>query len=304
MTRSFDFMRHRLWWAGLSGTLILVSIVSLVVQNLALGLDFTTGTLVELRFPEPVSADDVRGELAAAGLAGGVVQTFGSDVDLRVRMPPQEGMEDARVADAVLAAVRSAHPDVKLLRTEFVGPAVGEELRDEGGLAMLTALIMVLLYIMFRFTGKFALGAVIALIHDVIIVVGMFSLFQWTFDLSTLAAVLAVIGYSLNDTIVVSDRIRENFRLLRRGSPVEVVNISLNQTLDRTLVTSLTTLLVLVALLIFGGDSLRGFALALTIGIVVGTYSSIYVASNLLLTLGIERADLLEPVKEGADNAP
>ncbi len=303
-TSTFDFMGRRFLAAGLSVTLILVAIGALVVQGLNLGLDFTTGTVVELRFPSAVSAQEIRGELEKRGFSGGVVQNFGTEVDLRVRMPPQEGIEDARIGDAIIAALNELHPGARLLRAEFVGPAVGEELRDEGGLAMLAALVMVMVYIMFRFTGKFAVGAVLALVHDVIIVIGMFALFQWTFDLPTLAAVLAVIGYSLNDTIVVSDRIRENFRLLRRGSAADIINLSLNQTLERTLVTSFTTLLVLLSLLLFGGESLSGFAGALTIGVVVGTYSSIYVASNLLMTMGIDRADLLEPEKEGATDAP
>lgn len=192
--------------------------------------------------------------------------------------------------------------EVELRRSEFVGPAVGEELREDGGIAMLLALGLVMIYIMFRFTSKFSIGAVVALVHDVIITFGFFAVFQWTFDQSVLAAVLAVIGYSLNDTIVVSDRIRENFRLIRRGQPVDVVNTSLNQTLGRTLVTSSTTLMVLVALLVFGGELIRGFAIALIIGVVVGTYSSIYVAASMLLAMGISREDLLIPVKEGTED--
>jgi preprotein translocase subunit SecF len=210
--------------------------------------------------------------------------------------------DSATVGDALLAALRQNHGEgVTLLRSEFVGPAVGEQLREQGGLAMLTALALVMVYIMFRFTGKFAIGAVVALIHDVIITLGAFSLFGWSFDLPSLAAVLAVIGYSLNDTIVVSDRIRENFRRIRKGDAFHIINTSLNQTLGRTLVTSMTTLLVLLALLIFGGQLIEGFAEALIVGVVIGTYSSIYVAANMLLALKIDRQDLLLPEKEGED---
>jgi len=221
---------------------------------------------------------------------------------MRIRLPVQEGVEQAKMGDNVLAALAAQYPNVEMLQSNYVGPAVGEELRDDGGLALLSALIMVMIYILFRFTRQFAVGAVVALVHDVLIVVGLFSIFQWSFDLPVLAAILAVIGYSLNDTIVVSDRIRENFRKIRRSTPEQVINRSLNQTLGRTLVTSMTTLFVLLSLLFAGGEMIRGFALALTIGVLVGTYSSIYVASNVLLWLNITREDLLVPEPENAGN--
>jgi preprotein translocase subunit SecF len=301
-----DFMGWRKVTAVFSITLVLISIVVLSVRWLNLGLDFTGGTLVEVVFEQPQDPERVRGWLVDAGFRNGVVQNFGTPTDLLVRMPPQADQDQARLGDSVLEVLRVASGgEVDLRRSEFVGPAVGEELREDGGMAMLLALGLVMIYIMFRFTSKFSIGAVVALVHDVIITFGFFAVFQWTFDQSVLAAVLAVIGYSLNDTIVVSDRIRENFRLIRRGQPVDVVNTSLNQTLGRTLVTSLTTLLVLVALLVFGGELIRGFAIALIIGVVVGTYSSIYVAASMLLTMGISREDLLVPAKEGVeDNVP
>jgi len=229
-------------------------------------------------------------------------QNFGTARDVLVRVPPDVVGETATVGDVIIEALRADYGDqVALRRSEFVGPAVGEELREQGGLAMLAALSLVMVYIMFRFTGKFALSAVIALVHDVIITLGAFSLFRWSFDLPSLAAVLAVIGYSLNDTIVVADRIRENFRALRRAEPIAVINQAISQSFGRTLVTSLTTLLVLIALLVFGGSMIEGFAEALVVGVLVGTYSSIYVAANALLLMGVEQKDLLVPEKEGQD---
>ena len=213
-------------------------------------------------------------------------------------MPPQADDDQATLGDRIYQAVAGQYDDVKLRQSNFVGPAVGQELTEDGGLALLTALIVVMLYILFRFTKQFSVGAVVALAHDVIVVLGCFAIFHWTFDLTVLAALLAVIGYSLNDTIVVSDRIRENFRKIRKALPVDVINESLNQTLGRTLVTSMTTLFVLLALLFAGGEVIRGFALALSIGVVVGTYSSIYVAANVLLAMNITREDLLVPEKE------
>jgi preprotein translocase subunit SecF len=222
-----------------------------------------------------------------------------------IRVPSRPDIDQATLGDQIQALLREAEPEMEVRRSEFVGPAVGAELRETAGLAMLVALGAVMLYIMFRFTGKFSIGAVTALIHDVIITLGMFAIFRWTFDLAVLAAVLAVIGYSLNDTIVVSDRIRENFRKVRRGGATEIINRSLNQTLGRTVVTSLTTLMVLLALQIFGGEMIHGFAIALIIGVIVGTYSSIYVASSMLMVLGISREDLMVPEKEGVrDDVP
>lgn len=302
--REIDFMGKRRIAAAASLLFVLLALSDIFIQGLDLGLDFTGGTLVEVQFSEPTDPGTLRRQLDGAGFEGGVVQYFGSDRDLLVRMPPQADTAQADLGDRILATLRDAAPDVELMQSNYVGPAVGQELRDDAGLALLAALGMVMLYILFRFTKQFAVGAVVALIHDVVVVVGCFSLFQWTFDLPVLAAVLAVIGYSLNDTIVVSDRIRENFRNMRRASPIEVINRSLNQTLGRTLVTSLTTLLVLVALLITGGETIRGFATALTIGIVVGTYSSVYVAASVLLFMKISREDLIVPEREGEAENP
>ena len=300
-----DFMGWRRHAAALSVLLVVASILLLTFRGLNFGLDFTGGTLVEVQFPEAVSTQAVREGLEAQGFEGIIVQSFGTPRDVLVRVPPDLVGDEATVGDIVLAQLRETYGrNVELRRSEFVGPAVGEELREQGGLAMLTALVLVMVYILFRFTGKFSIGAVVALAHDVIITLGAFSLFGWSFDLPSLAAVLAVIGYSLNDTIVVSDRIRENFRTLRRETPVEVINTSINNTFGRTLVTSLTTLLVLLALFLFGGEAILGFAEALIVGVVVGTYSSIYVAANVLLALGIDREDLIVPVKEGADQDP
>ncbi|MFW6094554.1 MAG: protein translocase subunit SecF [Pseudomonadota bacterium] len=303
-TPRIDFMGKRRIAAAVSIGFVLLALSDLLLQGLNLGLDFTGGTLVEVEFPEPEEPAEVRGYLEQAGFEGGVVQYFGSERELLVRMPPQEGNGQADIGDQILAALRDYESGVTLLQSNFVGPAVGEELRDDAGIALIAALAIVMLYILFRFTKQFAVSAVVALAHDVIVVVGFFSLFQWTFDLSVLAALLAVIGYSLNDTIVVSDRIRENFRNIRRAAPVDVINRSLNETLARTLVTSLTTLLVLLALLVAGGETIRGFAAALTIGVLVGTYSSIYVSSNILVLLNLRREDLLLPEKEGEAENP
>ena len=297
-----DFMGKRRIAAVFSILFVTAALIDIVVQGINPGLDFTGGTLVEVQFPEPRDPTEIRQYLEGAGFEGGIVQYFGSERDLLVRMPPQQNTEQADMGDQIIASLRALEPGVEMLQSNYVGPAVGEELRDDAGLALIAALGAVMLYILFRFTKQFAVGAVVALIHDIIVVIGCFSLFQLTFDLSVLAAVLAVIGYSLNDTIVVSDRIRENFRLIRRATPLEVINRSLNQTLGRTLVTSLTTLLVLLALLVAGGETIRGFALALTIGIVVGTYSSIYVAANVLVLMNISREDLLVPEKEGEES--
>jgi len=296
-----DFMGKRLIATALSALLLLVALGSLGTQGLNLGLDFTGGSLVEVKLAEKVDPQAVRGFLVDAGFTNGTVQTFGSDEDLLIRVPPQADADPAAqvgLGDDIFRALAENYPGIVLLQSNYVGPAVGDELAEDGGLALLTALIIVMLYILFRFTKQFSVGAVVALAHDVVIVLGCFSVFQWTFDLTVLAALLAVIGYSLNDTIVVSDRIRENFRKARRGLPVEIINTALNQTLGRTLVTSLTTLFVLLALLFAGGEVIRGFATALSIGVVIGTYSSIYVAANVLLAMNISREDLLVPEPE------
>jgi len=300
-----DFMGKRLMATFLSGALLLVALRSLLFQGLNLGLDFTGGSLVEVKLAEKVAPQTVRGFLVNAGFTNGTVQTFGSDEDLLIRVPPQQGVEgtsQANLGDEIFTALSAQYPGIVLQQSNYVGPAVGDELAEDGGLALLTALLVVMVYILFRFTKQFSVGAVVALAHDVAIVLGCFSVFRWTFDLTVLAALLAVIGYSLNDTIVVSDRIRENFRRARRGAPVEIINEALNQTLGRTLVTSLTTLFVLLALLFAGGEVIRGFATALSIGVVIGTYSSIYVAANVLLAMNISREDLLVPEPEQDSN--
>lgn len=300
-----DFMGKRLMASFLSGAVLLVALGSLALQGLNLGLDFTGGSLVEVKLAEKVAPQTVRGFLVNAGFTNGTVQTFGSDEDLLIRVPPQQGLEgasQANLGDKIFTALSAQYPGIVLQQSNYVGPAVGDELAEDGGLALLTALLVVMIYILFRFTKQFSVGAVVALAHDVVIVLGCFSVFRWTFDLTVLAALLAVIGYSLNDTIVVSDRIRENFRRARRGTPVEIINEALNQTLGRTLVTSLTTLFVLLALLFAGGEVIRGFATALSIGVVIGTYSSIYVAANVLLVMNISREDLLVPEPEQQDS--
>lgn len=295
-----DFMAWRRLAAGLSITLILASIVSLGVKELSWGLDFTGGTLVEVEYADSADLTVIRQTLQSRGYEGAIVVSFGTDRDVLIRLPA--GTSDEQGA-ALLGVLQSeSEVAVELRRIEFVGPQVGEELREQGGLAMLLALGLVMLYIAFRFQLKFALGAVGALAHDVIIVLGFFSLFDLEFDLTVLAAILAVIGYSLNDTIVVSDRIRENFRKLRRTDALEVINQSLSETLGRTLVTSLTTLLVLISLAFVGGEMIHGFAVALLVGVFVGTYSSIYVAANLLIALGVSKEDLVIPIQEGADD--
>ena len=302
---NFDFMRFRKIAGGASILLVVVALLSLAVNQVEWGLDFTGGTIVEVSYEEPVSPVAIRDQLSRAGYEGHIVQFFGSDRDILVRIPPQKGLdtkENAKLGERVIESLHSAtEQTVTLRRSEFVGPAVGEELTNQGGIGVMTALGAVLLYVAFRFQLKFAVGAVVALFHDVVITLGIFSVTRWNFDLTVLAALLAVIGYSLNDTIVVSDRIRENFRKIRRSIPIEVINRSLNQTLGRTLVTSLTTLLVLFTLLLFGGELIRGFSLGLIIGVLVGTYSSIYVASNMLVVMGISQEDLAVPEREGAD---
>ncbi|MCZ6657143.1 MAG: protein translocase subunit SecF [Gammaproteobacteria bacterium] len=298
-----DFMGKRKVAGYTSIGLLVLSCLSLAVSGLNFGLDFTGGTLVEVGFEEPVDPETVRGQLAQSGFFNGVVQHFGTDRDLLIRMPPQRGDDQATMGDRIFESILEHHPNADRRQSNFVGPVVGEELAESAGLALLAALGVIMLYILFRFTKQFSVGAVAALVHDVVIVFGVFSVLQWTFDLPVVAALLAVIGYSLNDTIVVSDRIRENFRKIRKGTSVDIINTSLNQTLGRTLVTSMTTLFVLMALAIAGGEGMRGFALALIIGVFVGTYSSIYIASNVLIVMNISREDLVIPEKEASDQS-
>ncbi|MDF2178907.1 protein translocase subunit SecF [Aliiglaciecola sp. CAU 1673] len=304
--KEIPFMSLR-WPAMIFSTLLVIgSIVSLAVNQLNWGLDFTGGTVIEVGYEQPAELSKVRAQLSEVGFADAVVQHFGSSEDVLIRLAPREGVNANTMGDQVLAALRADNAKVDMRRIEFVGPQVGEELTEQGGLAMLVALICILLYVAMRFEWRFGLGSVAALAHDVIITLGLFSVLQLEFDLTVLAAVLAVIGYSLNDTIVVMDRIRENFRKLRKGEPADIINISLTQTMSRTIITSGTTLLVLLALFFKGGALIHGFATALLFGIFVGTYSSIYIASAVALMLGISKEDLMPPEveKEGADLDP
>ncbi|MCF6209234.1 MAG: protein translocase subunit SecF [Gammaproteobacteria bacterium] len=300
----FDFMGRRKPAIALSVVLLLISIGALVGKGLNFGLDFTGGTLIELGYSHAVDLKPVRETLESLGFAEAVVQHFGTASDILIRIAPDVDTSNAEISNIVMDALKASEPgEIQMRRVEFVGPQVGEELTNDGGLAMIYALICILVYVGFRFEYRLAVGSVMALVHDVVITLGVFALFQLDFDLTVLAAVLAVIGYSLNDTIVVFDRIRENFRKMRKGTSEEVINVSLNQTLTRTVMTSFTTLLVLIALFIFGGELIHGFATALIIGVVVGTYSSIYVASSSALMLGISKADLMPVVveKEGEE---
>lgn len=295
-----DFMGQRKLAAIFSILLIVGSIVSLSTKGLVLGLDFTGGTQIEVGYSQPANLANIRSQLSESGFDNPVVVHFGSERDVLIRL---QGKPEAGLSDDVLKALdnNSEGKDVDLRRVDYVGPQVGEELREDGGLGMLAALAIVMLYVTIRFQYKFSLGAVAALVHDVIITLGFFSITGMEFDLTVLAAVLAVVGYSLNDTIVVSDRIRENFRLLRVSDSKAVINESLTQTLGRTLITSFTTLLVLLSLFFFGGELIHNFAVALIVGVFIGTYSSIYVAANILLGLGMTREDLLPPEKEGEE---
>jgi preprotein translocase subunit SecF len=306
---NFDFMKLRNVAMLFSAILLIVSIASLATRGLNLGLDFTGGTLLEVSYQQPADIEKIRAQLDSSGFVNSTVQHFGSETDVLIRMA--EAYRDTLGAE-VLEVLRSGSldnsrvsDDVELRRSEFVGSQVGEELRDQGGLALLMALFVVMLYVAFRFQFKFSVGAVFALFHDVVIILGLFSLFQWDFDLTVFAALLAVIGYSLNDTIVVADRIRENFRIVRKGDALEIINISLNQTLGRTIMTSLTTALVLLALMFLGGELIHNFALGLFIGVIVGTYSSIYVAANILVLMKICREDLIPvELEEEVDDRP
>ena len=301
MNFSIPFMKYRKI-AGLSSIIIFVlAIVSLSFRGLSLGLDFSGGTLVEVAFEETIPLEDIRTNLASNGIEDFQVVNFGTETDVLIKAADK--VSQGRLGDRIyeILANEYSNQDLELKRVEFVGPQIGSELRDQGGLGMLVALGMILLYVAFRFQFKFAIGAVVALAHDVVIVLGIFSVVGWDFDLTVMAALLAVIGYSLNDTIVVSDRMRENFRTERGLEPVEIVDKSINQTLSRTLITSLTTLLVLFSLYIFGGELIKGFSLALILGIFIGTYSSIYVVANMLLSLSITQEDLAVPEPEGAE---
>ena len=299
MNTKFKFMKYRKIAGIISITLFIISVGFLFFRGLSLGLDFSGGTLIEVSYETPISLEEVRSSLESNGYADSQVVNFGTNLDVLIKVADQSG--NSSVGEDIFNILSNQEIPIELKRVEFVGPQVGDELRDQGGLGMLIALFMILIYVAFRFQYKFALGAVTALGHDVVIILGLFSIFSWDFDLTVLAALLAVIGYSLNDTIVVSDRIRENFRTERVLEPVDMVDLSLNQTLGRTIVTSLTTLLVLFALFIFGGELIRGFSLALIIGVLIGTYSSIYVVANMLMSLTLTQEDLAVPEPEGAD---
>jgi len=298
--KMIDFTGKRKIALIFSALLIFASIASLAFKGLNFGIDFTGGTVIEVGYPQATDVEKIRQALINAKFEA-TVQHFGTAKDVLIRLTPQEGEDKAKVGDKVFQILKANDPNVKLRRVEFVGPQIGDELRDQGGTAMLLALAGILIYVTLRFEFRFSVGAIIALIHDVIITIGFFSITGIEFDLTILAAILAIIGYSLNDTIVVFDRVRENYLKLRKASSEESVNFSINQTLSRTIVTSLTTLLVLIALFIFGGEVIHGFSLAMIIGVVVGTYSSIYVASSSLLMMGVTREALLPPEKEGLD---
>ena len=298
---NIDFMGQRKLAMMFSGILLLVSLMSFGVRGLNYGIDFTGGTLIEVGYTQSADLVQVRADLAEAGYAEAIVQYFGTTHDVLVRLAARGDVSKAELSSNVLRVLkRSGGDDMQLRRVEFVGPQVGEELTEQGGLAMLIALGAILIYVSLRFQWKFSLGAVAALFHDVIITIGFFSVLGLDFDLTVLAAVLAVIGYSLNDTIVVFDRVRENFRTMRKGTAVQIFNASLNQTLSRTIMTSLTTLLVLAALFVLGGELIHEFATALIVGVIIGTYSSIYVASTSALALGVIKSDLMPVAKEGA----
>jgi preprotein translocase subunit SecF len=303
-TPTFNFMGGRRVALVCSALLLAISLGSVFTKGLSLGIDFTGGVLLEVSYAEAADLAGIRTALAEAGFESPLVQNFGTVSEALVRLPPQPDQDGGEIRDRVLAALQAEDASVELRRIEFVGPQVGEDLTEQGSLAMLIALILIFIYVMFRFRWKFAAGTIAALVHDVIITVGFFSLFGFGFDLTILAAILATIGYSLNDTIVVFDRIRENFLLMRRGTAEEIINTSINQMLGRTLITSMTTLLVLAALFLLGGETVSGFALALIVGVMVGTYSSIYIASAAALALDVAPVDLMPPKRAEADDLP
>ena len=298
--KQINFMKHRGLAVVLSAVMVIGSIVGLAIKGLNFGIDFTGGTLIELAYDKPANIETIRNTLRGNGFDDAVVQNFGSVEDVLIRIAPREGVNAATVSNQLMDVLKAQDSGFEMRRVEFVGPQVGDELTEDGALAVIYALLGILIYVALRFEFRFSVGAVVALIHDVVITLGVFSWTQAQFDLTVLAAILAVIGYSLNDTIVVFDRVRENFRTVREGSPVEVTNLALNQMLSRTIMTSLTTLLVLVALFFLGGEIIHNFAMALIVGIVVGTYSSTYVASAIALAMGVSKEDLMKPPKDSA----
>ena len=296
-----DFLGYRRRAFLISAVLLLISAAALGLSGLNYGLDFTGGTIIELGYEQPPELAQVRKTLANNGYENAVVQYFGSSADVLVRLPPTAGEAASKLSNQLLEVLRSDNSGVAMRRVEFVGPQVGDELKEKGGLAMIWALVGILVYVAFRFEYRFALGAVAAIVHNVVITLGVFALTGLTFDLTVLAALLAVIGYSLNDTIVVFDRVRENFVRVRKGGPAEIMNRSVNQMLARTIVTSGTTLVVVLALLVLGGETIAGFATALVVGVLVGTYSSVFVAGALVLAMGVSKEDLVPPEKEGEE---
>lgn len=301
---NINFMAARKPLGVLSLGLVVISVALLLTRGLNLGLDFTGGTTVVVKSPVDVELSEVRADLADAGFGDAVVQHYGSPKEVNIRVAPRDGKDADQVGLNVVAVLKNHNPDLEKQKVEFVGPQVGDELRDESGTAMLLALGLMMVYVWFRFSNKFGVATVVALFHDVIIVLGLFSLIQWPFDLTVLAAVLALIGYSLNDSIVVADRIREDFRNSRQTDPVAIINGAVNQTLTRTINTSATTLLVLVALYFFGGEVMRSFSEALLVGVFVGTYSSIYVVSNILFMMKVSKEDFMVPEPEEVDEMP
>jgi preprotein translocase subunit SecF len=300
--KEYNFLSVRYVAMALSILLMLISLGSLITKGLNKGIDFTGGFLIEVSYQQAPTISQVRSDLAGGGFPEAIVQNFGGSKDLMIRILPREGVDNKAVGKQIIEILDNSSNKAELRGSEFIDPQVGEELTDQGGLAMIFALIMIMIYIIIRFQWKFSIGAVAALIHDVLITIGVFSFFQVSFDLAVLAAILAVIGYSLNDTIVIFDRIRENFRLLRKTETLTILNKSINQTISRTVITSGTTLLVLCALYFIGGKSLEGFSLALIIGVIIGTYSSIYVASTSIFLLDVSTSDLLQVKKEQIDD--
>ncbi|MAJ30190.1 MAG: protein translocase subunit SecF [Gammaproteobacteria bacterium] len=300
--KTIKFLSIRKFTTIMSIILILASTLSLMSKGLNLGIDFTGGIQIEITFEAAPDIENVRSNLASGGYDDAIVQNSGSSQDLMVRIPPRDGVTNKKVGEDVKGMLQASNNSVTVKSSEYISAQVGEELTEQGGLAMIFALIMIMIYIVFRFQWKFSIGAVLALIHDVMITLGIFSFFQLTFDLSVLAAILAVVGYSLNDTIVIYDRIRENFRSMRTAETLEILNSAITQTIKRTIITSSTTLLVLLSLFVFGGSSLEGFSIALIVGVLIGTYSSIFVASTSIFYLDISTTDLIPVKREEVDD--
>lgn len=302
---NIDFVGVRYYALAISVVLLLISGYAIVTKGLNFGIDFTGGTMIEVGYPTAVNLDEVRSTLENGGYDNAIVQNFGSLADVLIRLPAIETENTAEISNNIMTLLKAEHGDeIELRRVEFVGPQVGEELAEDGGLAVLYAMIGILIYIAMRFEYRFAISSVAALVHDVIITVGYFALFEIDFDLTVLAAILAVIGYSLNDTIVIFDRVRENFLKMRKATPLEVINKSINGTLGRTLITAGTTLFVVIALYVLGGEAINAFALALILGIVIGTYSSMYIAGTAVLLMGVTKNDLMKLDKEETDANP